>query len=87
MSASTLGRWPVVLSSRAWGEYRILAEDKNTFDIVRKKLRELSHGQFTTDNYLPVRGSTQYIPIYRARLSNDLRIIYRIDLESDGYNQ
>ncbi|KDN40063.1 hypothetical protein RSAG8_08384, partial [Rhizoctonia solani AG-8 WAC10335] len=87
MSAPTSGRWPVVLSTRAWGEYRLLAQDKNTFDIVRKKLRELSYGQFTTNNYLPVRGSTHYIPIFRARLSNDLRIIYRIDLESDGYNQ
>ncbi|KAH7338010.1 P-loop containing nucleoside triphosphate hydrolase protein [Rhizoctonia solani] len=86
MSVSTSGRWPVVLSGRARGELRLLAEDKRTWDMIRKKLRELSHGQFTTDNYLPVRGSTHYIPIYRARLGNDLRIIYRIDLESDGYN-
>ncbi|CAE7084985.1 unnamed protein product [Rhizoctonia solani] len=87
MSASSLGRWPVVLAGRARGELRVLAGDKNTFDIVRKKLRELSYGQFTADNQRVVHGSQQYIPIYRARLSSDLRIIYLIDLESDGFNR
>lgn len=50
-------------------------------------LRELSHGQFTTDNCLPIRGTRENIPIYRARLSNDLRIVYLIDLVSDAHNQ
>ncbi|KAH7338008.1 hypothetical protein B0J17DRAFT_628579 [Rhizoctonia solani] len=95
MSASTLGRWPIVLAVRARGELRLLAEDKNTFDMVHKLgfllsnafSREISHGRFTTDNHLPVRGGKPYIQIYRARLGNDLRIIYLIDLESDGFNQ
>ncbi|CAE6406297.1 unnamed protein product [Rhizoctonia solani] len=87
MSTPTLGRWPVVIAGRARGELRVLASDTSTFDIVRKKLRELSYGQFTTNNQLAVRGSIHYIPIYRARLSNDLRIIYLIDLESDGFNK
>ncbi|KAG8743071.1 hypothetical protein FRC10_000453 [Ceratobasidium sp. 414] len=45
--------------------------------------RELSFGQFTTDNYLAIRGTTENVPIYRARMSNDLRIIYQIDLVAD----
>ncbi|KAG9125027.1 hypothetical protein FRC07_009253, partial [Ceratobasidium sp. 392] len=45
--------------------------------------RELSSGQFTPDNYTAVIGTIPKIPIYRARLSNDLRIIYHVDIVSD----
>lgn len=55
--------------------------------VLTVTFREISHGQFTTDNHLPVRGSNEYIPLYRARLSNDLRIIYLIDLMADGQNK
>lgn len=87
MATSTLRQWPVVLSGRAIRELRLLSEDKRTLEIVRTKLKEISHGQFTSDNHLPVRGSTEYIPVYRARTSNDLRIIYMIDLVADGQNK
>ncbi|KAG9099396.1 hypothetical protein FS749_001368 [Ceratobasidium sp. UAMH 11750] len=82
-SAPTSGRWPVVLSGRAIRELRYLGRDQKTLDLVRKKFQELSSGQFTTDNYLAIRGTAENIPIYRARLGNDLRIIYQIDLVAD----
>ncbi|KAG8737473.1 hypothetical protein FRC10_008157 [Ceratobasidium sp. 414] len=86
-STTTSGRWPVILSGRAIRELRYLGRDQNTLDIVRKKFQELSFGQFTTDNYLAVRGTAENVPVYRARMSNDLRIIYQIDLVADPDSQ
>ncbi|KAF8598545.1 hypothetical protein BDV93DRAFT_561252 [Ceratobasidium sp. AG-I] len=82
-----LGRWPVILSGRAIRELRVLAKDKRTFDIVQTKLKELSYGQFSLDNHLVIQGSGEHIPVHRARLSNDLRVIYQIDVMSDTQNQ
>ncbi|KAH7338006.1 hypothetical protein B0J17DRAFT_768225 [Rhizoctonia solani] len=84
MSAPTSWRWPVVLSGRAIRELRQLTEDNKTLEIVRTKFKELSRAQFTTDNHLVVRGTEAHIPIYRARMSVDLRIIYMIDLVADS---
>ncbi|CAE6509994.1 unnamed protein product [Rhizoctonia solani] len=77
-------RWSVMLASRAVKELRKLHKDQNALDITWKKIRELSAGQFTPDNHTPITGTTDKIPIYRARLSNDLRIIYQIDLIPDS---
>ncbi|KAG9099395.1 hypothetical protein FS749_001367 [Ceratobasidium sp. UAMH 11750] len=82
-STATSGRWPVILSGRVIRELRHLGRDQHTLDIVRKKFQELSFGQFTIDNYLAIRGTAENVPIYRARMSNDLRIIYQIDLVAD----
>ncbi|EUC54068.1 UvrD-helicase domain protein [Rhizoctonia solani AG-3 Rhs1AP] len=84
MSISASWRWPVVLSGRAIRELRQLTEDNKTLEIIRTKFKELSRAQFTTDNHLLVRGTEGYIPIYRARMSVDLRIIYMIDLVADS---
>ncbi|CUA71989.1 TPR and ankyrin repeat-containing protein 1 [Rhizoctonia solani] len=84
MSMHTSWRWPVVLSGRAIRELRQLTEDNKTLEIIRTKFKELSRAQFTTDNYLIVRGTESHIPIYRARMSVDLRIIYMIDLVADS---
>ncbi|CAE6446884.1 unnamed protein product [Rhizoctonia solani] len=84
MSMHTSWRWPVVLSGRAIRELRQLTEDNKTLEIIRTKFKELSRAQFTTDNYLIVRGTESQIPIYRARMSVDLRIIYMIDLVADS---
>ncbi|KEP48194.1 UvrD/REP helicase amino-terminal domain protein [Rhizoctonia solani 123E] len=77
-------RWSVMLASRAVKELRKIHKDQNALEITWKKIRELSAGQFTSDNHAPIIGTTESIPIYRARLSNDLRIIYQIDLIPDS---
>ncbi|KAF8686304.1 UvrD-like helicase C-terminal domain [Rhizoctonia solani] len=83
MSTPSSWRWPVLLSGRAIGELRQLIENRKTLEIIRTKLKELSRAQFTTDNYLVVRGTENHIPVFRARMSVDLRIIYTIDLIAD----
>ncbi|KAG8795770.1 hypothetical protein FRC12_009777 [Ceratobasidium sp. 428] len=83
-SAAPAGnRWAIMLSSRAVKELRKLERDQNALEIIHKKIKELSLGQFTQDNYRSVLGSTQHIPLFRARAPNDLRIIYQIDLAPD----
>ncbi|CAE6504601.1 unnamed protein product, partial [Rhizoctonia solani] len=88
MSSSTswLRRWPVILSGRAVRELRQLTRDGRALEVIQNQIKELSRAQFTTDNQLAVRGTEKYIPIYRARMSVDLRIIYTIDLTADSEN-
>ncbi|CAE6496561.1 unnamed protein product [Rhizoctonia solani] len=83
MPMPTSWRWPVVLSGRAIRELRQLTEDNRMLDIIRTKFKELSLAQFSTDNQLTIRGTENHIPIYRARMSVDLRIIYTVDLVAD----
>ncbi|KAG9098526.1 hypothetical protein FRC06_006286 [Ceratobasidium sp. 370] len=76
-------RWPVGLAPRALKELQKFKRDRSSLDIVWKKVKELSAGQFTVDNCAAIIGTIPKIPIYRARLSNDLRIIYHVDVVSD----
>ncbi|KAG9097775.1 hypothetical protein FRC06_007201 [Ceratobasidium sp. 370] len=76
-------RWAIGLAPRALKELQKFKRDRNSLDIVWKKIRELSFGQFTLDNQTAIIGTTSNIPIYRARVSSDLRIIYHVDVVSD----
>ncbi|KAG8714989.1 hypothetical protein FRC09_017052, partial [Ceratobasidium sp. 395] len=84
MDASRSGDlWAVGLAPRAFKELEKFKRDKNSFDIVWKKLKELSAGQFTLDNHTAIFDTMPNIPIYKARVSNDLRIIYHVDVVPD----
>ncbi|KAG8731048.1 hypothetical protein FRC11_005260, partial [Ceratobasidium sp. 423] len=84
VSATSAGnRWAVVLSCSAVKELRKLERDQSALEIVHKKIKDLSLGQFSLDNYRAVLGSTPHIPLFRARVANNLRIIYQIDLAPD----
>ncbi|CAE6542887.1 unnamed protein product [Rhizoctonia solani] len=83
-SATPAGnRWAVVLSCNAVKELRKLERDQSALEIVHKKIKDLSLGQFSLENYRAVMGSTTHIPLFRARAANNLRIIYQIDLAPD----
>ncbi|KAG9097776.1 hypothetical protein FRC06_007202 [Ceratobasidium sp. 370] len=84
MNASRSGdRWAIGLAPRALKELQKFKRDRSSLDIVWKKVKELSSGQFTPDNHTAIIGTTPKIPIYRVRLSNDLRMIYHVDLVPD----
>ncbi|KAG9093209.1 hypothetical protein FS749_014848 [Ceratobasidium sp. UAMH 11750] len=84
MSGTPAGnRWAIMLSSHAVKELRKLERDHGALELIHKKIKELSFGQFSFENHFPVRGSTQHIPLFRARAPNNLRIIYQIDLSPD----
>ncbi|KAF8595241.1 P-loop containing nucleoside triphosphate hydrolase protein [Ceratobasidium sp. AG-I] len=90
MSYSVIGtpagnRWAVVLSNRAVKELRKLERDKGGLEIIHKKIKELSLGQFTFDNHRNLHGTSQHIPLFRARVlpNVNVRIIYQIDVLPD----
>ncbi|CAE6472743.1 unnamed protein product [Rhizoctonia solani] len=84
MSATPAGnRWAVVLSCNAVKELRKLERDQSALEIVHKKINDISLGQFSLDNYRTIIGSTPHIPLFRARVANNLRIVYQIDLAPD----
>ncbi|CAE6383945.1 unnamed protein product [Rhizoctonia solani] len=76
-------RWAVMMASRADKQLRKLEQEKNMLDITWTKIEELHSGQFTEDNHTAIIGTTDWIPIYRARVSGDLRIIYQIDISPE----
>ncbi|CAE6528478.1 unnamed protein product [Rhizoctonia solani] len=86
MSATALqagNRWPVVLSGGAITKLRKIERDQKALEIVHKKIRELSMGHFSSNNCRPIVGTLQYVPMFRAKASLDLRIIYQIDVLPD----
>ncbi|CEL57265.1 hypothetical protein RSOLAG1IB_08477 [Rhizoctonia solani AG-1 IB] len=78
--SSAGGRWGALMASRAYKQLMKLEADKSVVDVVHTKIDELRDGQFTMDNYSVIIGTADAIPIYRARMSNDLRIIYQVDI-------
>ncbi|KAG8711950.1 hypothetical protein FRC08_015212 [Ceratobasidium sp. 394] len=79
-------RWPILMASRAIRQLQKLQQDQKVLDIVQKKIKELSNGKFTFENHCMVIDTAEHIPIYRARVANDLRILYQIDIESETSN-
>ncbi|CAE6450559.1 unnamed protein product [Rhizoctonia solani] len=77
-------RWAVVLSARAVKELRKVERDQKALEVVHKKIRDLSSGNFSDENHRPIIGTLQYVPLFRARAPLDLRIIYQIDVLPDS---
>ncbi|QRV93433.1 UvrD-like helicase carboxy-terminal domain protein [Ceratobasidium sp. AG-Ba] len=83
-SSSELGAWPVVISGRAVTHLRQLQRaDSHVFTMVQKKITELSQGFFSESNQKRLLGFDTEVPIYEAKVSRDLRIVYQIDLDTD----
>ncbi|CAE6444861.1 unnamed protein product [Rhizoctonia solani] len=84
MDSSPAGdRWAVGLAPRALKELQKFKKDRSSLDIVWDKIKELSYGKFVQENHSAIIGTTSKIPIYVARLDNDLRMIYHIDIVAD----
>ncbi|QRW07577.1 P-loop nucleoside triphosphate hydrolase [Ceratobasidium sp. AG-Ba] len=83
-NASELGAWTVVVSGRAVAHLRQMQKgDSHVFAMVRKKITELSQGFFSDSNQKRLIGLDTEVPIYEAKVSRDLRIVYQIDLDTD----
>ncbi|KAG9097516.1 hypothetical protein FRC06_007474, partial [Ceratobasidium sp. 370] len=75
-NASELGAWPVVVSGRAVTHLRQIQKgDNHVFRMVRKKITFDLWGIGCIISLL--------VPIYEAKVSRDLRIVYQIDLDTD----
>ncbi|KAJ7671947.1 hypothetical protein B0H17DRAFT_1208872 [Mycena rosella] len=53
--------------------------DRKVFAIIIKKIKELSNGHFSPDNQKRLNGNHVEIPIYEAKMTGDLRLVYQID--------
>ncbi|EPQ61193.1 hypothetical protein GLOTRDRAFT_135727 [Gloeophyllum trabeum ATCC 11539] len=79
-SAKGLGDWHILISTRANADIReARRKDSKTFRIIIKKIKELSNGHFSGDNQKRLTGPNLQVPIYEAKMSRDLRLVYQID--------
>ncbi|KAF8491287.1 hypothetical protein JB92DRAFT_2753228 [Gautieria morchelliformis] len=79
-SAEGFGPWNLLLSSRAIQHLKGYHRDQKVWNIIKKKMQELSQGFFSDSNQKLLIGNDNDVPIYEAKLSRDLRIIYQIDI-------
>ncbi|KAI6101328.1 P-loop containing nucleoside triphosphate hydrolase protein [Pisolithus sp. B1] len=83
-NADGFGDWRVLIGTNATKklkEFRI--SDTMKFKVVYKKLKELSNGQFSDDNQNRLDGNYSGVPIFEARMQQDLRLVYQIDCVAD----
>ncbi|KAF8588487.1 hypothetical protein K439DRAFT_1335105 [Ramaria rubella] len=79
--AKGFGPWTLLLSTRAIQHLKnFRRDDQKVWAIVKKKMQELSHSHFSDDNQKRLSGNDSDIPIYEAKLTRDLRLVYQIDI-------
>ncbi|KAK0207964.1 hypothetical protein DFS33DRAFT_396866 [Desarmillaria ectypa] len=80
-SAKGFGEWTIVISTNADDFLRSThRKDASTFKIIVKKIKELSCGHFSDDNQKRLSGSGTEVPVFEAKMTRDLRLIYQIDV-------
>ncbi|EGN93944.1 hypothetical protein SERLA73DRAFT_78326 [Serpula lacrymans var. lacrymans S7.3] len=79
-NATGFGEWQIWVSSRANGDLReARRQDRKSFAIIIKKIKELSNGHFSNDNQKRLGGAGAGVPIYEAKMTRDKRLVYHID--------
>ncbi|KAG9003760.1 hypothetical protein FRB90_011125 [Tulasnella sp. 427] len=74
------GTWLIVLAQRALGHLKQWSTGNTVlYEIVSRKLKELHEGQFTPANHARFLDSAFNIPLFEAKLVNEISIIYQID--------
>ncbi|KAK0198015.1 hypothetical protein F5146DRAFT_1130959 [Armillaria mellea] len=80
-TAEGFGQWTVVVSSDADNFLRSThKKDVFTFNLTVKKIKELSCGHFTDNNQKRLSGGATEVPIFEAKVSRNLRLVYQIDI-------
>ncbi|KAJ3739795.1 hypothetical protein DFH05DRAFT_1546449 [Lentinula detonsa] len=80
-SIEGFGAWYIIISQNAETQLRTKhRKDKISFDIIIKKIKELSTGHFSADNQKRLSGPSVEVPIFEAKMTGDLRLIYQIDV-------
>ncbi|RXW22210.1 hypothetical protein EST38_g3633 [Candolleomyces aberdarensis] len=79
-SASGFGDWHILISSRADRDLRgARRSDAKFFEIILKKIVELSNGQFSGDNQKRLTKPDVEFPVFEAKMTRDSRLVYQID--------
>ncbi|KAJ7294056.1 P-loop containing nucleoside triphosphate hydrolase protein [Mycena rebaudengoi] len=80
LNAKGFGNWSINIAQRAEKDLRhYYHRNRSTFNLIVKKMRELSNGNFRQENHSQLNSSHVEIPIYAARVTGDLRVVYQID--------
>ncbi|KAK0207928.1 hypothetical protein DFS33DRAFT_393620 [Desarmillaria ectypa] len=80
-TAEGFGEWTVIISTNADNFLRSAhKKDLSTFNVTVKKMKELSCGRFSDNNQKRLSGTATEVPIFEAKISRDLRLIYQIDI-------
>ncbi|KIK41852.1 hypothetical protein CY34DRAFT_84670 [Suillus luteus UH-Slu-Lm8-n1] len=83
-NANGFGEWRILISTEAYKHLREHRRaDKKIFKIIYKKIKLLSHGQFSADNHKRLNGPDAGIPVFEAKMTKDLRLVYQIDCVPD----
>nr|GAT46622.1 predicted protein [Mycena chlorophos] len=79
-NANGLGAWTINLSPRGERDLREhRRRDRKVFKIILKKIGELSNGHFSPDNQKRLNHKQVDVPVYEAKMTGDLRLVYQID--------
>lgn len=83
-NADGFGEWQILTSTEAYKNLRKFRRaDEKIFKIIVKKIKQLSKGHFSDDDHKQLNGPDAGIPIYEAKMTRDLRIVYQIDCVPD----
>ncbi|KAF8151966.1 hypothetical protein K438DRAFT_1778624 [Mycena galopus ATCC 62051] len=78
--ATGFGEWEVNIAPRAERDLREFnRRDRKTCNVIVNKMRELSNGDFSPDNHRQINEGNNEVPIYEAKVVEDLRLVYQID--------
>ncbi|KAI6106479.1 hypothetical protein EV401DRAFT_513423 [Pisolithus croceorrhizus] len=82
------GEWTILMASSATKDlFQLRRRDAKMATCVLKKIRQLSKGEFSGNNYRALRGPSHGIPIYQAEVLSNLRLVYQIDCVLDNGGQ
>ncbi|KAJ6544312.1 hypothetical protein B0H19DRAFT_1076434 [Mycena capillaripes] len=78
--ATGFGEWEINITQSAERDLREYNQrDHKTFLVIIKKMRDLSNGNFSPDNYKQINGGNVEVPIYEAKVNEELRLVYQVD--------
>ncbi|KAI6095428.1 hypothetical protein EV401DRAFT_2083708 [Pisolithus croceorrhizus] len=81
------GEWTILMACSATRDLlQLRRRDAKRAEYVLKKIRQLSRGNFSGNNFKALHGPSHGIPIYQAKVLSNLRLVYQIDcmLDDDG---
>ncbi|RPD59351.1 hypothetical protein L226DRAFT_617323 [Lentinus tigrinus ALCF2SS1-7] len=83
-SAEGFGEWEIQITSSATTELRKLRRRSPvSFERTLATLRELSNGDFSSANHVLLSDTEGAVPIFKARVTDELRLVYCIDCIPD----
>ncbi|KIY72674.1 hypothetical protein CYLTODRAFT_449643 [Cylindrobasidium torrendii FP15055 ss-10] len=91
-SPKGFGPWTITMGETATKFLRTMrSKDKETLRIIIGKMKDLSTGHFSSDNQKRLKGPSADVPVFEAKATGDLRVVYHIDLipldRGDGETQ